>query len=124
MESALPARLVRDIDIHRDHRGHCAYNEKLGRVKVEYIKIGLERAEQLHLARFGTPLGDSDLVIVTRPDVDLNQRQGKLVTKGLDQMAALLQKDPNAVGAIAYLPNAHSLPWGSTLGDIRLGFRI
>jgi len=49
MLQALPKRLVRDIDIHRDPRGHCAYNEKLGRLKIEYVKIALERAEALHL---------------------------------------------------------------------------
>jgi hypothetical protein len=48
MLQALPGRLVRDIDIHRDPRGHCAYNEKLGRLKIEYVKIALERAETLH----------------------------------------------------------------------------
>lgn len=93
---ALPPRLLRDIDIHRDHRGHCAYNEKLARLKIEYLKVAIRRAEELRLEQTGAPMKDSDLVIVTRPDVDLNS-QGKEMVQGLDQMAAKLQEYPRTV---------------------------
>jgi hypothetical protein len=86
---ALPERLVRDIDIHRDPRGHCAYNEKLGRLKLEYIKIALQRAEALHQERLGRSLLDTDLMLVTRPDVDL-YGGGASVVKGLEEMAAMI----------------------------------
>jgi len=96
LELALPRRLVRAIDIHRDHRGHCAYNEKLGRLKLEYIKIGLRRAEALHRKQYGSDMHDTQIIIVARPDVDLN-KQGSVSLQGFDQMAEKIQTDPQAV---------------------------
>lgn len=95
LEGALPPRLIRDIDVKRDNRGHCAYNEKLGRLKMEYIKIALERAEKHSMEQFARPMGKSDLVIVTRPDVSLGQRSQ--VLRGLEEMADILQREPEAV---------------------------
>ncbi|KAK3259395.1 hypothetical protein CYMTET_31604, partial [Cymbomonas tetramitiformis] len=95
LEGALPPRLIRDIDVKRDNRGHCAYNEKLGRIKTEYIKIALERAEKHSMEQFARPMSRSDLVIVTRPDVSLGRR--RQVLRGLEEMADILQREPEAV---------------------------